>query len=324
MVRDRRFARSLALAVVAHLCAVGVLRARVQIGATSRGEGTPIELTLDERADPPSPAERERPAVPKPGPVVPEGRAEVAASVPPRPIAPTPRSVEESRAPPASPAPPSLVAPAPSSASTAPWSPQILRQPGGGLAPLGLDPAGGPRQMEAAGGTGEESAAPGSRDVGGLRTALSARDRSLGLGRGGPLIAALEDVTSGSRAPVDGAASFIVEADETGRVTAVRVANVTSDEEAWQDVASLLLAKMKNHPLRMRPGWRGLSVTLEVRSRLQLADGTNLRGVVPKTPLAARLALFPLKILSGSFDVTELDPHAFRRIDTWETGETPR
>jgi len=78
---------------------------------------------------------------------------------------------------------------------------------------------------------------------------------------------------------------------------------------------------MKNHPLHVRPGSKGVTVTLHVRSRLQMADGASARGQLPR---AARIALFPLKILGGSFDVTELTPQVFRRIDAWEVDEKAR
>ena len=134
---------------------------------------------------------------------------------------------------------------------------------------------------------------------------------------------AVEDVTSGSLAPVDGEASFVVDADEMGNVTAVRVADVSSDEAAWREVAGLLLAKMKGHPLHVRPGWRGISVSLHVRSRLQLADGVSRAR---SAPARGEVGAGPVEggARRGTFDVTELSGKEYRRIDAWESEERPR
>jgi hypothetical protein len=314
MLRDRPFARSFALAALVHLGAVATVRAYVARCEIPRTETRPTEITIDQPAEPPPTPE---PIVAAPLPsAVPRAASEARVSRSAEHLTSRARASEEAPEP-SAPVP----TPAPSATPSADgWSPSVLRAGPGGAALLGLTPEERARSLAAPGTTGRGDASRG-HDVAGMKAILSEHDLSLGLGQGGPLVTAVEDVTGSSRAPVDGSAAFVVDADETGAVISVRAVDVSSDEEAWREVAALLLAKMKNHPLHIRPGWRGVSVTLQVRSRLQAPDGASARG---RLPLGARVALFPLKILSGSFDVTELTPQEFRRIDAWEADERPR
>jgi len=229
MVRDRPFARSFAFAAIVHVFALGLVSAYVRTAPMPRVETPPLEIAIEETVEAPPPAipELERSAAPLPEQVA--SRSSMRASQRATAAAETAALV-----------PPLVAAAEPSTtASAEPWSPQVLRATGGDLAQLGLTPEGRAHALATQGGPGEEGASPGDQDVGGLQSALAARDFSLGLGAGGPLVAAVEDVTSSSRAPVDGAATFVIDADEKGGVTSVRAADVSSDEDTWREVAAL-------------------------------------------------------------------------------------
>lgn len=313
---DRTFARSVAVAAVAHVCVVTAVKLVKPERTFPTPERAPSEIAVEDQESLPPPVEPPAPSPPSASPR--------AVALPASPRAPRSRPSDPPTAaaePEPDSVPPPVVLPSPSASA---WSATILRpEARRDYGSLGVTPAARSVAMAAAAAHGEERPGGESRDALGMKGMLTHHDLELGMGKGGPLIAAIEDVTLSSRVPVEGAASFSIETDASGNVMSVRAFDATSDEGAWQEVAASLLAKMKRRPLHVTPGTRGVSVTLRVSSHVQLPDGTRPKG---RLPLAARIALAPLKAIAGAatFDVTELSNKEYRMIEAWETDERPR
>jgi hypothetical protein len=108
----------------------------------------------------------------------------------------------------------------------------------------------------------------------GLVEALDAADRSLGLSRAGPLLAAAEDATR-EAGPDDGHATLEVCVD-TGRHASVAVASVSANLAAWEVVARLLEGKAREKPLRIPPTARGLCATIALETAIRWPDGQRV------------------------------------------------
>lgn len=109
--------------------------------------------------------------------------------------------------------------------------------------------------------------------TGGLREALDAHDRKVGLGFGGPVVSAFHSVAASPSAPQRGRARFEAVIDGSGRVVAVHVLSVEGDMDSWRKVAAQVLAALRSRVLRVPP--EGVAIVLEVRSRYQLPSGAE-------------------------------------------------
>ena len=175
-----------------------------------------------------------------------------------------------------------------------------------------------------------------------LRSALHDRDRSLGLGSAGPVIAAVESLARTSVASVESRAVFDVIADRDGNVTSVTLSDVSEDRAGWARVAAALMAAMRGQKLRVPPGSRGVAMSLEVLSREQMPSGASpgvhvtlfdqsvkdtTRGKGPKTAIAvlplARIQLpggkqlvlpIPLPLIGGVGDPADIGVQAQRVV----------
>lgn len=108
--------------------------------------------------------------------------------------------------------------------------------------------------------------------VGGLSDGLDRRDVDLGLGRGGPVLSALETVSQGMDVPVEGAATFDVAIDTSGHVS-VALSDVSNDYAAWSRVASAAGAAVDAKRVRIPPGARGWHVVVRVEAKVQYPNG---------------------------------------------------
>jgi hypothetical protein len=108
-----------------------------------------------------------------------------------------------------------------------------------------------------------------------LRAEIVDADVRVGLTRGGPIISALRLATFEVATPKDGTAGFVAITDTTGLVVTLEPTDVSSHHAAWQKVAERALVQLKSKRLRIPEGSKGLSVRLEVTSRVQLPSGRD-------------------------------------------------
>lgn len=112
--------------------------------------------------------------------------------------------------------------------------------------------------------------------TGGVTEALDARDRALGLSRGGEVLSAMEDVARHGDAPIRGGATFDVVVDARGSV-AVSLVDASEGHEAWaRQVAAMRDAVGRRH-VRLPPGAKGLKITVRLESRVTYVDGRDPR-----------------------------------------------
>jgi hypothetical protein len=124
---------------------------------------------------------------------------------------------------------------------------------------------------------GTESPAPRRRSTtGGVAEALAEHDVAIGLGRGGPVLDAVEDAARSSEAPVAGTATFEVTVGRDGHVDAHVVA-ADGEAEGWERLAASLTSRIDPRRVRLPPGARGWRVVVRVDAREQLADGRDVR-----------------------------------------------
>jgi len=116
----------------------------------------------------------------------------------------------------------------------------------------------------------------GASATGGLAEGLAARDVELGLGRGGPVLTAVEDATRMSDDPVDGNATFGVSVFSDGAVVATLL-GASSHSASWSRVADAIGHTLDPRRMRLPPGGRGWRVVVHVEAQTKLADGRDVR-----------------------------------------------
>jgi hypothetical protein len=105
-----------------------------------------------------------------------------------------------------------------------------------------------------------------SSPIAGLAGALDDRDLALGLGRGGPVLSALEAVSRSMDVPIEGAATFDVAIDTTGHVS-VALADVSN--------AAAAVGAVDVKRVHIPPGARGWHVVVRIDARVQYPDGSR-------------------------------------------------
>jgi hypothetical protein len=108
-----------------------------------------------------------------------------------------------------------------------------------------------------------------------MRGALHDRDVSLGLGGGGPVVAALEAAVRASVAPDESHATLVAVADASGVVIRVDVESAT-DNSSYHAVAEDLLERLRSHSVRIPAGARGLAMRIDVTSVLARPSGGSV------------------------------------------------
>jgi hypothetical protein len=142
----------------------------------------------------------------------------------------------------------------------------------------------------------EEAAQRPPPSAGRLAEALDQRDAELGIGRGGPVLTALENASRGMDVPAEGWATFDVAIDTSGRVS-VALGSVSGEHAAWSRVASTAAAAVDPSRVRIPPGARGWHVVVRVDAKVQFPDGRRPRD------LGARFEATPGKLSSTSMVV---------------------
>jgi hypothetical protein len=112
---------------------------------------------------------------------------------------------------------------------------------------------------------------PASR-TGGIAEALADADVQRGLGRGGPAVAALEEVARESDAPARGVATFDVVVNRSGSAD-VRLESADADFDAWSRLTRAMAEAVTRKSVRIPPGARGLRVTVRLDARVQWPNG---------------------------------------------------
>jgi hypothetical protein len=197
------------------------------------------------------------------------------------------------------------------------------RSPGLSLEQLGL--AGPNRFMGSLHEASDASTAQEQGAADSVRAALDARDRDLGLGSAGPVIAELEGATLRSTAPANGHAAFVAVLDAAGLVVGLDVVEASSNMESWREIAATSLVGLKGKKLARAPGGRGESLRIDVSSRIETPSGRDpgtevrvLRVPVHKGdgPKSARVELLdPLPhLLAETADPTTAAPVQIPRV----------
>jgi hypothetical protein len=125
---------------------------------------------------------------------------------------------------------------------------------------------------------GNESTPPSTSTTGGVAEGLAAHDVALGLGRGGPILAAAELAARSNDAPMQGGATFEVSVRTDGTVSA-RVVTADGDVAGWTEVADVLARTLDPKGVRVPSGRQGVVVVVRVDAKVQFADGRDVRSL---------------------------------------------
>jgi hypothetical protein len=99
-------------------------------------------------------------------------------------------------------------------------------------------------------------------------------DLEKGLGRGGPVISALEDVVRTHDGPVRGSALFEVVIDGAGRAD-VHLVSADHEQEAWSQLSGAMSAAVAEQHVRVPSSARGIRMAIRLETRVQLPDGSD-------------------------------------------------
>ena len=108
----------------------------------------------------------------------------------------------------------------------------------------------------------------------GARGRLSDHDRALGMGSGGPALAAAQDAARASTVD-ESTATIDIDADASGRVTSARVLNASSDTSTWNEVARAIVAALAGQTLRVPSGANGVVITVRIEVAMRLPSGAR-------------------------------------------------
>ena len=261
--------RALVVAFAAHAALLGALVVMPVVRhATPVPADEPVAVELaEEPAELPRAEPRADDVADDPGLRV-ENDPNVERAAPRVSAAAAPRHVEESTAP---------TEPAPTANLVMPLPPAAIGLDLGGPNRFaGREAAAGPRgPSEAATPIGRPRTNEESRRAAeaALRAPARARDRELGLGPEGPVLAALGEATSASTAPVQGRAVFLAVTDGTGMIVGIDVVDCDGSRDGWNDAAALARAALKGKKLRLPSTSSGAQMRIEVTSAWKLPSG---------------------------------------------------
>jgi hypothetical protein len=112
-----------------------------------------------------------------------------------------------------------------------------------------------------------------------MRAALHDHDVALGLGSGGPVVTALEEAVHAGTAPLDSHAVLVAIADASGIVTRVDIESASDDLASFRAIAQDVLNRLRDKRVRVPAASRGLSIRIDVSSRLALPSGETGSGI---------------------------------------------
>jgi hypothetical protein len=140
-----------------------------------------------------------------------------------------------------------------------------------------------------------------------MRDALHDQDVALGLGGGGPVVTALEEAVLAGTAPLESHAVLVAIADAAGVVTSVDVESFSDDLSSFRAIAEDVLHRLRDKKVRMPAAAHGLSMRIEVTSRLAAPSG----GGSGLDPRHAGL----------KFDMSDIGAHVGRIVHARTLGE---
>ncbi|HSO31559.1 MAG TPA: hypothetical protein VLT33_03555 [Labilithrix sp.] len=106
-----------------------------------------------------------------------------------------------------------------------------------------------------------------------LRAPARERERELGLGPDGPVLAALSEAASLGTTSVKGRAVFLAIADGTGMVIGIDVLECDGGRAGWQGAAAAAQAALKGKKLRLPTAAKGAQMRIEIVSAWKLPSG---------------------------------------------------
>jgi hypothetical protein len=126
-----------------------------------------------------------------------------------------------------------------------------------------------------------ESPQTGVSATGGLAEGLDAHDTAIGMGRGGPVLAALESAATGDDAPFEGAATFDVAIQTDGHVSVALLDGAGAVGE-WTKVGEATRAALDPRRVRIPPGARGWHVVVRLEAKVQYPNGLDPKKLGPR------------------------------------------
>ena len=114
--------------------------------------------------------------------------------------------------------------------------------------------------------------APPAATTGGLAEGLDAADFARGMGRGGPVLAAVHEAARSADAPTFGKATFSVVIGEDGNVD-VDVTAASADSKAWERLRPAIVTALFGKPIRVAPRTKGLRVVVQVEASERFPGG---------------------------------------------------
>jgi hypothetical protein len=142
---------------------------------------------------------------------------------------------------------------------------------------------------------------------GAMRQALHDQDIGMGLGGGGPVVTALEEAVLAGTAPLESHAVLVAIADAAGVVTSVDVESYSDDLSSFRAIAEDVLHRLRDKRVRMPAATNGISMRIEVTSRLAAPSGGG-SGLDPRHA-------------GINFDVSDIGAHVARIVHARILGE---
>ena len=163
------------------------------------------------------------------------------------------------------------------------------RKPTDVLAPAALAQAAREARTPAEAAPEPTTRVTGVSKTGGLAEGLDAHDASIGLGRGGPVVTALE-VAAASSDAADGTATFDVAIDTSGHVS-VALLSATASRGTWTQVGAAARGSLDPKRIRIPPGAQGWHVVAMVDSKVQYPNGVDPKKLGTHVEASPSLAL---------------------------------
>jgi hypothetical protein len=147
---------------------------------------------------------------------------------------------------------------------------------------------------------------------------FTAREYELGLVPGSAWVGMTRDAIRRGRTPLRGSAVLEFTTDAKGLVASVRVLDATSDRDAWDEVATALVAQARTATITVPSGANGMAVTMQIRNKVLTPEGHEVPEGSGSTILgAASKALGAINDPLGTIADAKQPPH--KHVQVWIT-----